>query len=73
MESSNRPFPDWKKIFADRPDLDPPGYAEACSKIAAGGMTIEVEIARARMLQINSDRQKEKTKNRAVSKKRAGK
>jgi hypothetical protein len=70
MQHSGHNLPDWEKIFLDRPDLRPPGYTEACANVASNQSGLDTEIARARMRQINSDRQKLKTKNRAATKKR---
>jgi hypothetical protein len=55
--------PDWAAIFAERPDLEAPGYQEALQAVRDKKNQAETERIRAQMQEIL--KQKNSTKNKA--------
>ncbi len=57
--------PDWTSIFKRFPQLEAPGYQEILEKMREKLPDYEMERLRARMHQINKDKQSAKAKNRS--------
>ena len=57
-------YPDWTGIFKRFPQLEAPGYQEVLKKIRQKLPDYEMEMLRAKMQQINKDKQSTKAKNR---------
>jgi len=55
--------PDWSAIFAERPDLEAPGYQEAMQAVRDKRNQAEMERIKAQMQEIL--KQKNSTKNKA--------
>lgn len=63
--------PDWSAIFAERPDLEAPGYQEAMQSVRDQKNRAEIERIKAQMQEIQKQKTSSKNKNRAQNKKRS--
>lgn len=63
--------PDWSAIFAERPDLEAPGYQEAVQSVCDQKNRAEIERIKAQMQEIQKEKTSSKNKNRNQNKKRS--
>lgn len=63
--------PIWTEIFAERPDLEAPGYLEASRSVLEQRNRAEIERIKAQMQEIQKQRVSSKNKNRSQNKKRS--
>ncbi len=63
--------PDWSAIFAERPDLEAPGYREALQSVRDQKNRAEIERIRAQMQEIQKQKVSSKNRNRSQNKKRS--
>lgn len=63
--------PDWSAIFAERPDLEAPGYQEALKSVRDQKNRAEIERIKAQMQEIQKQKVSSKNKNRTQNKKRS--
>ena len=58
------PQPDWNSVFAEFPELEAPGYQETLQKMREQQPDYEAERLKAKMQQINKEKQGTRAKNR---------
>lgn len=58
------PPPNWSAIFAEKPEMNPPGYHEICSQIREGDEERELQRLRAKMQEIHKEKTSYRNKNR---------
>jgi hypothetical protein len=63
--------PDWSAIFAERPDLEAPGYQEALQSVRDQKNGAEIERIKAQMQEIQKQKVSSKNKNRSQNKRRS--
>lgn len=63
--------PDWSAIFAERPDLEAPGYQEALQSVRDQKNKAEIERIKAQMQEIQKQKVSSKNRNRSQNKKRS--
>jgi hypothetical protein len=63
--------PDWSAIFAERPELEAPGYQEALQAVRDKKNQVETERIRTQMQEILKQKNSTKNKARAQARRRS--